>query len=160
MKQYAIFDQMTGVYTFYTCSDTMIVLKDNIPKFVNTKEEVTRILAQTILNVHLKITNTLICKIIEETQDGETIYYDIVGNQLPFVPLLVSPSEKIMNSFTLRYAIYDHISGEQSLYSCIVPVDKGTRYDFDTENVTGILAKQMFDTHLTLSNNQLLTVVK
>lgn len=158
MKRYAIFDQITGQYTFYDCLGSTMIMKNYVPEFVSTKEEITQVLAQTILNIHLKITNGLICKTIEETADGETVYYDIIGNKLPFTPLLEEPSKEITENFTKRYSIYDHTTGEQSLHSYVTLVDKGTKFAFNKENVTNILAKQMFDTHLTLSNNQLLTV--
>lgn len=83
MKQYAIFDQTTGEYSFY---DYFKVDTDN--QLVNIKEETTEILAKKMLDIHLRMTNNhSICIIIEEVvnSDNSIEYqqYDIFGNLLP-----------------------------------------------------------------------------
>lgn len=89
MEKYAIFDQTTGQYSFYSMS----------------KEDVTRVLAQKILEVHLKLTNGQLWLMIEDVQDAEGRvghrYTDPQGNQLPDTYLLEYEMEKV---------IFQHIS--------------------------------------------------
>jgi len=83
MKQYAIFDHMTGKYSFYDCSELL-----NTGQSVSTKDKTTDILAKQILDTHLTLTiNHPICIILEEVENsqGNVEYkqYDMFGNLLP-----------------------------------------------------------------------------
>jgi hypothetical protein len=83
MKQYAIFDQGTGEYSFYDCSESL-----NTDQSVSTKDKTTDILAKKILDIHLTMTvNHPICIIIEEVENVQSNIeykqYDVFGNLLP-----------------------------------------------------------------------------
>lgn len=84
MKKYAIFDHTTGSYTFYSMS----------------QEDVTRVLAQKILEVHMKLTNNNLWLMVEDVQDEQGNvghrYTDPQGNELPDTFLLQYEMEKVI----------------------------------------------------------------
>lgn len=78
MKKYAIFDQTTGQYTFYSGS----------------REEVTAILAQKILEIQLKLSNNTLWISIDDAQGNK--FSDALGNKLPDTFILRSELAQVV----------------------------------------------------------------
>ena len=85
MKKYAIFDQTTGQHSFYSISDP----------------DLSKVLAQKILEIHMKINNGQFWLMIEDAQDEDGnqghSYHEPKGDDLPDTILLEQELEKVVS---------------------------------------------------------------